>query len=196
LSLTLYSQGCPSHVQNLRLKFHTGGDCLALSCVKISLPKAPVNSVSSTNLLSIRLSVATTSFERTGPRERALGNPTSGWSPAWYNPISNHALSLTCNPLYDTVPFHTTLYYIIPYHTILCHVVLDRATSYYIGPWCTIVVGMLSWLELVSEHLMGRQGQPRGTQVYVVPLSDWKEGSQDLPLPRPHLRSSCVPAAF
>jgi len=32
-----------------------------------------------------------------------------------------------------------------------------------------------SWLEPVMEHLMGRQGQPSGAQVYAMCLSDWKE---------------------
>ena len=40
----------------------------------------------------------------------------------------------------------------------------------------------------VMEHLVGRQGQPRGAQVHVMYLSDWKGWSQDAPLPRPHLR--------
>jgi len=29
-----------------------------------------------------------------------------------------------------------------------------------------------SWLEAVIEHLVGRQGQPRGAQVYAVHLID------------------------
>jgi len=45
-----------------------------------------------------------------------------------------------------------------------------------------------SWPEAVIEHLVGRQGQPRGTQVHAMYLSDWEEWSQDPPLPRPHLR--------
>ena len=45
-----------------------------------------------------------------------------------------------------------------------------------------------SHLEPVIEHLVGRQGQPRGAQVYAVQLSDQKGWSQDPPLPRPHLR--------
>jgi len=45
-----------------------------------------------------------------------------------------------------------------------------------------------SWPETVIEHLGGRQGQPRGAQVHAIHLSDWKGWSQDLPLPRPHLR--------
>lgn len=44
-----------------------------------------------------------------------------------------------------------------------------------------------SWPETVIEHLMGRQGQPRGAQVHAMYLSDWKEWSQDPSLPRPHL---------
>ena len=39
----------------------------------------------------------------------------------------------------------------------------------------------------MSEHLVGRQGQPKGAQVYAMYLSDWKEWSQVPPLPRPHL---------
>jgi len=35
---------------------------------------------------------------------------------------------------------------------------------------------------------VGRQGQPRGAQVYAMHLSDWEGWSQDPPLPRPHLR--------
>jgi len=42
--------------------------------------------------------------------------------------------------------------------------------------------------ETVIEHLVGRQGQLRRAQVYAMQLSDWKGWSQDLPLPRPHLR--------
>jgi len=45
-----------------------------------------------------------------------------------------------------------------------------------------------SWLEEVMEHLVGRQGQPRGAQVQAIHLSDWKGWRQDSPLPRPHLR--------
>ena len=41
------------------------------------------------------------------------------------------------------------------------------------------------------EHLVGRQGQLRGAQVYAMHLSDWKGWSQDLPLPRSHLRVGC-----
>ena len=36
------------------------------------------------------------------------------------------------------------------------------------------------------EHLVGRQGRPREAQVHAMHLSDWKEWSQDPPLPRPH----------
>ena len=43
-------------------------------------------------------------------------------------------------------------------------------------------------LEAVMEHLVGRQGQPRGAQVHAMSLSDWQGWSQDPPLPRPHLR--------
>ena len=35
---------------------------------------------------------------------------------------------------------------------------------------------------------MGRQGQPRGAQVHVMHVSDWKGWSQDPLLPRSHLR--------
>ena len=38
-------------------------------------------------------------------------------------------------------------------------------------------------LEAVMEHLVGRQGQPRGAH-----LSDWKGCSQDPPLLTPHIR--------
>jgi len=31
-----------------------------------------------------------------------------------------------------------------------------------------------SQLEAVIEHLVGRQGQPRGSQVHAMYLSDWK----------------------
>jgi len=41
--------------------------------------------------------------------------------------------------------------------------------------------------ETVTEHLVGRQGQPRGAQMHAVHLSDWKGWGQDPPLPRPHL---------
>lgn len=47
---------------------------------------------------------------------------------------------------------------------------------------------MLSWLEAVIEHLVGRQSQPRGAQVHTMHLSDWNGWSQDSPRPRPHLR--------
>jgi len=43
-------------------------------------------------------------------------------------------------------------------------------------------------LEAVMEHLVGRQGQPRGAQVHAMQLIDWKEWSHDPPLLRPHLR--------
>ena len=45
-----------------------------------------------------------------------------------------------------------------------------------------------SQLEAVIEHLVERQGQPRGAQLYAIHLSDQKGWSQDPPLPRPHLR--------
>jgi len=38
------------------------------------------------------------------------------------------------------------------------------------------------------EHLVGRQGQPRGAQLHAMHLSDWKGWSQDPLLLRPHLR--------
>ncbi|XP_048796730.1 transmembrane protein 170B isoform X1 [Lagopus muta] len=41
----------------------------------------------------------------------------------------------------------------------------------------------------MTEHLLGRQGQPRGAQVQAMHLSDWKGWNQDPPLPRPHLRA-------
>ena len=46
-----------------------------------------------------------------------------------------------------------------------------------------------SQLEPVIEHLVGRQGQPRGAQVQAMHLSDQKGWNQYLPLPRPHLRA-------
>ena len=45
-----------------------------------------------------------------------------------------------------------------------------------------------SQLEKVIEHLVGRQGQPGGAQVYAMHWSNWKGRSQDPPLPTPHLR--------
>ena len=45
-----------------------------------------------------------------------------------------------------------------------------------------------SWPEAAIEHLVGRQSQPRGGQVYAMQLSDQEEWSQDPPLLRPHLR--------
>jgi len=45
-----------------------------------------------------------------------------------------------------------------------------------------------SWPEPVIEHLVGRQGQPRGAQVHAVYLSDQKGWSQDPPLLRANLR--------
>jgi len=42
--------------------------------------------------------------------------------------------------------------------------------------------------EAVMEHLVGRQGQPRGAQVHAMYLSDCTWWSQDPPLSRPHLR--------
>ena len=42
--------------------------------------------------------------------------------------------------------------------------------------------------EPVMEHLVGRQGQPKGAQLHAMYLSDWKGRSQDPPLPRLHLR--------
>ena len=47
---------------------------------------------------------------------------------------------------------------------------------------------MLSQLETVIEHLVGRQGQPRGAQVHAMYLSDEKGWSRDAPLSRPHVR--------
>jgi len=41
--------------------------------------------------------------------------------------------------------------------------------------------------ETVIEHLVGRQGQPRGAQLCVMCMSDQKGRSQDLPLSRPRL---------
>ena len=45
-----------------------------------------------------------------------------------------------------------------------------------------------SQLETVIEHLVGSQGQPGGAQVNAMHLSNRKWWSQDLYLPRPHLR--------
>ena len=42
--------------------------------------------------------------------------------------------------------------------------------------------------ETLIEHLVGRQGQPRGAQVHAMNLSDQKGRSKDPPLPRPYLR--------
>ena len=46
-----------------------------------------------------------------------------------------------------------------------------------------------SQTETVMEHLLGRQGQPRGAQVHAMHLNDGKGWNQDPPLPRPHLRA-------
>jgi len=45
-----------------------------------------------------------------------------------------------------------------------------------------------SWLEAVIEHLVRRQGTPRGAQVHAMYLSDQKGWSWDPSLPSPHLR--------
>lgn len=50
------------------------------------------------------------------------------------------------------------------------------------------VVEMLSWLELVIEHLVGRQDQPRGAQVHAVHLSDQKGWIPAVLLLRPHVK--------
>ena len=47
-----------------------------------------------------------------------------------------------------------------------------------------------SGLEAVIEHLVGRQGQPRGVQVHAVLFSDQKGWNKDPTLPKPHLRVS------
>jgi len=39
------------------------------------------------------------------------------------------------------------------------------------------------WLEAVIEHLVGRQGQPRGAQGYAMHVRDWPGWNQDPPLP-------------
>jgi len=44
-------------------------------------------------------------------------------------------------------------------------------------------------LESMIEHLVGRQGRPRGAQVQAMQLSGQKGWSQDPPRPRPHLRA-------
>ena len=46
-----------------------------------------------------------------------------------------------------------------------------------------------SWLEPVIEHLVGRQGKPRGAQVHAMQLNEQQEWSQDPPLPRPHVKA-------
>jgi len=46
-----------------------------------------------------------------------------------------------------------------------------------------------SSLETLIGHLVGRQGQPRGAQVYAMYLNDQKGWRQDPRLPRPHLRA-------
>ena len=45
-----------------------------------------------------------------------------------------------------------------------------------------------SWPEAVIEHLVGRQGQLKGSQLHAMHLSDQKEWILAPPLPRPHLR--------
>ena len=62
-------------------------------------------------------------------------------------------------------------------------------------PWFLLQNALNSVVEMLSCSLnqwlktwLRRQGQPRGAQVYVINLSDWKGCSQDPPLPRPHLR--------
>jgi len=40
-----------------------------------------------------------------------------------------------------------------------------------------------SWPEAVIEHLVGRQGQPRGAQVHAMYLSDWRGGARMHPFP-------------
>jgi len=45
-----------------------------------------------------------------------------------------------------------------------------------------------SQLEAVIEHLVRRQGQPRGAQLHAMHLKDWEGWSLDPPLPRLHLR--------
>ena len=37
--------------------------------------------------------------------------------------------------------------------------------------------------EAVTEHLVGRQGQPREAQVHAMYLSDWKGGARMHPFP-------------
>ena len=52
--------------------------------------------------------------------------------------------------------------------------------------WCSR--NAKSQPEAVIEHLVGRQGQPRGAQVHAMYLSEQRGCSQDPPLPKPHLR--------
>jgi len=40
-----------------------------------------------------------------------------------------------------------------------------------------------SWLEALIEHLLGRQGQPKGAQVYAMHLSDQKGRARIHPFP-------------
>lgn len=42
--------------------------------------------------------------------------------------------------------------------------------------------------EAVIEHMVGRQGEPRGAQMCAMYMSDWKKWSQDPLPPRRHLR--------
>ena len=48
-------------------------------------------------------------------------------------------------------------------------------------------LGAKSLFETVTEHLVGRQGQPRGAQVCAMLLSDQKGWILTPPLPRPQL---------
>ena len=66
--------------------------------------------------------------------------------------------------------------------------------SFCLKPLCLVLslpgcrLNAESQLEPVIEHLVGRQGQPKGAQVHAMQVNDREGWSQDPPLPRPHLR--------
>ena len=55
--------------------------------------------------------------------------------------------------------------------------------GFFIQPYCSGNTDLC--LEAVIEHLVGRQGQPKGAQVHAVHMIEYKGCP---PLPRPHLR--------
>ncbi|XP_065608741.1 uncharacterized protein LOC136058885 [Cyrtonyx montezumae] len=63
---------------------------------------------------------------------------------------------------------------------------LEELEKYTFSVWC--IGNAKSQLEPVIEHLVRRQGQPRGAQMQAVHLSDQKGWSRDPPIPRFHLR--------